>query len=200
MQQRLYFSPLPQWQGSFRPCFAIEKQPPEIDLLVPKLLGVARLYALQTKYDEDLAEQARAGGCTTCGGRLDSARYARKPRGGTSELPDDYQWRFSFCCAVEGCRRRRTPPSIRFLGRQAGARPEGTSLPSTQTGRARAPDSVSLGSCPEGAPSSAHTRRGRANLSAKAVRDSARLPHGNVAGSLITLLPNAINLNVAGSL
>jgi hypothetical protein len=26
--------------------------------------------------------------------------------------------RFSFCCGVEGCRRRVTPPSLRFLGRK----------------------------------------------------------------------------------
>ena len=26
--------------------------------------------------------------------------------------------RFSFCCATEGCRRRTTPPSLRFLGRK----------------------------------------------------------------------------------
>jgi hypothetical protein len=86
--------------------------------LCHRLLGDARFYALQTKYDEDLAEQERAAGCTECGGRLDSARYPRKPRGATSPLPDEYEWRFSFCCAVEGCRRRRTPPSLRYLGRR----------------------------------------------------------------------------------
>src|SRR5690606_18886777 len=26
--------------------------------------------------------------------------------------------RFSFCCGAEGCRRRATPPSVRFLGRR----------------------------------------------------------------------------------
>ena len=26
--------------------------------------------------------------------------------------------RFSFCCDQEGCRRRHTPPSVRFLGRR----------------------------------------------------------------------------------
>jgi hypothetical protein len=29
-----------------------------------------------------------------------------------------YSLRFSFCCEREGCRRRRTPPSVRFLGRR----------------------------------------------------------------------------------
>ena len=29
-----------------------------------------------------------------------------------------YAERFSFCCAVDGCRKRTTPPSLRFLGRK----------------------------------------------------------------------------------
>lgn len=33
-------------------------------------------------------------------------------------LPAGYDSRFSFCCAVEGCRVRHTPPSLRFLGRR----------------------------------------------------------------------------------
>ena len=46
--------------------------------------------------------------------------YGRKPRG----LPDGIDpgpvlpVRFSFCCSVDGCRRRHTPPSVRFLGRK----------------------------------------------------------------------------------
>jgi hypothetical protein len=40
----------------------------------------------------------------------------RKPRGGP-------QWerRYSYCCAEEDCRRRRTPESVRFLGRRVYA-------------------------------------------------------------------------------
>ena len=51
-----------------------------------------------------------------CGGRLDVANYPRKPRGADG-LGDDFDLRASFCCAVDGCRRRRTPPSVRYLGR-----------------------------------------------------------------------------------
>jgi hypothetical protein len=69
------------------------------------------------KCDADLAAAAQQAGCD-CGGRLDSARYPRKPRGALAKLPEDYDWRFSFCCARDGCRRRRTPPSLRFLGRR----------------------------------------------------------------------------------
>jgi hypothetical protein len=72
---------------------------------------------LLPKIDADLAAKARAAGCPVCGGRLDVANYPRKPRG-ADVLGDDYDMRASFCCAVDGCRRRRTPVSVRFLGRK----------------------------------------------------------------------------------
>jgi hypothetical protein len=65
--------------------------------------------------DEDLAETARKQRCP-CGGHLHCANYPRKPRGGPESLPEDYQLRFSFCCERDGCRKRTTPPSVRFLG------------------------------------------------------------------------------------
>ena len=68
--------------------------------------------------DEEMAEAARQAGCPHCGGRLDSARYPRKPRGGPWALGAEHDFRHSFCCAREGCRRRVTPPSVRFLGRR----------------------------------------------------------------------------------
>ena len=80
-----------------------------------KLLQDARLYALLLKFDEDLAAEVRAAGCE-CGGRLDAGHYQRKPRGGPGGLGDEYDRRLSFCCAVDGCRTRRMPPSVRFLG------------------------------------------------------------------------------------
>jgi hypothetical protein len=86
--------------------------------MFPSLLGDARLYAILLKYDGDLATEVRVGGCA-CGGVLHSARYGRKPRGSAEiALPEGYDRRDSFCCAEEGCRRRTTPPSLRFLGRK----------------------------------------------------------------------------------
>jgi len=67
--------------------------------------------------DQDLAETARENGCT-CGGRLHRANYPRKPRGGPDSLPETYQLRLSFCCERDSCRKRVTPPSVRFLGRK----------------------------------------------------------------------------------
>ena len=72
---------------------------------------------LLPRIDADLASKAQAAGCPRCCGRLHVANYPRKPRGADG-LGDDYELRASFCCAVDGCRRRRTPPSVRFLGRK----------------------------------------------------------------------------------
>jgi transposase-like protein len=82
-------------------------------------LGTASFWALLFKIDEDLAAQTREAKCAWCGGELHSARYRRKPRGvGRPLLGDAGAMRLSFCCAREGCRRRHTPPSVRFLERR----------------------------------------------------------------------------------
>ena len=77
-----------------------------------------KLAGLLTKIDTDFAEAARARGCQheDCGGKLHRSDYARKPRGGP-----DWDLRDSFCCDQEGCRRRETPRSVRFLGRRVYA-------------------------------------------------------------------------------
>ena len=67
--------------------------------------------------DQDIASNVQAAGCS-CGGVLHSACYPRKPRGVRSALDETYDYRLSFCCANDDCRRRTTPPSVRFLGRK----------------------------------------------------------------------------------
>ena len=67
--------------------------------------------------DEDLAETTRQRACP-CGGRLHCANYTRKPRGTPIQLPEPQPLRLSFCCDRDGCRKRVTPPSVRFLGRK----------------------------------------------------------------------------------
>ena len=81
------------------------------------LLRDTRFFALLTTLDQDLADHTRTLGCA-CGGRLHQAHYPRKPRGGPADLLPEQERRLSFCCDREGCRRRRTPPSLRFLGRR----------------------------------------------------------------------------------
>jgi hypothetical protein len=83
------------------------------------LLQDARLFELFRWADVELAEEIRVGGCTCPGhGVLHVANYWRKPRGGPARLAPDYGLRLSFCCATDGCRQRKTPPSLRFLGRK----------------------------------------------------------------------------------
>lgn len=82
-----------------------------------QLLNDPRFFDLLVKLDKDVAAEVRARGCE-CGGALHSARYPRKPRGGPDTLGSEANFRFSFCCAMEGCRRRVTPSSLRFLGRK----------------------------------------------------------------------------------
>jgi hypothetical protein len=76
----------------------------------------ARFCRFLSSVDQDLAEETRKQACP-CGGRLHRADYPRKPRGDDA-LPQQYSYRFSFCCERDGCRKRMTPPSVRFLGRK----------------------------------------------------------------------------------
>lgn len=81
------------------------------------LLQDTRLFELFLWADVELADEVRADGCA-CGGALHVANYWRKPCGVPPGLAPDYGLRLSFCCGKDECRRRRTPPSLRFLGRK----------------------------------------------------------------------------------
>jgi len=85
--------------------------------LYQTLLRDSSFFALLLQLDHDRAAEVRQAGCP-CGGVLHSAHYPRKPRGGPEGLGAEYSLRLSFCCCVEGCRRRQTPPALRFLGRK----------------------------------------------------------------------------------
>ena len=82
-----------------------------------ELVHCASFWSFLWSIDKDLAESTRRKGCS-CGGRLHCANYPRAPRGGPDDLPEGYNHRFSFCCDRDGCRKRVTPPSVRFLGRK----------------------------------------------------------------------------------
>jgi hypothetical protein len=79
-------------------------------------LGDARLHALLLHVDKDLAEQAREARCPVDEGPLHRSDYERKPRGALVELERAQRMRTSLCCANRDCRKRVTPPSVRFLG------------------------------------------------------------------------------------
>lgn len=82
-----------------------------------EILRDSRFHDFLFLIDQDLAEQIRSGGCP-CGGRLHQGNYPRKPRGGSWGAGRAQPRRLSWCCARKGCRQRRLPPSVRFLGRR----------------------------------------------------------------------------------
>lgn len=84
------------------------------------LPSAASFWSFLLAVDEDLAKTVRNRGCP-CGGRLHSADYLRKPRGFPVRLTQLQCFRLSFCCDRDGCRKRATPPSTRFLGRKVYA-------------------------------------------------------------------------------
>lgn len=83
-----------------------------------RLIDDASFYHMLERIDAELAETTRQAGCRCCKGVLHKAYYPRKPRGGPPGLPATYGCRASYCCAVDGCRKRVTPPSVRFLARR----------------------------------------------------------------------------------
>jgi hypothetical protein len=82
-----------------------------------KLLKDGLLCKLLEKVDDDLAEESRQAGCEYCGeAKLHRGDYERQPRGVLG-----WDKRRSFNCANEACRKRKTPPSVRFFGRKVYA-------------------------------------------------------------------------------
>jgi hypothetical protein len=85
-------------------------------VLYSALLADATFHEQLLAFDKDIANTASDAKCCRCGGALHSGNFPRKPRGGP-RLGPEHNLRFSFSCAVDGCRSRKTPPSLRFLGR-----------------------------------------------------------------------------------
>jgi hypothetical protein len=81
------------------------------------LVSDPTLFSSLVEFDAELAEEILAKGCPHCGHEsLHQSHYPRKPRGLHPDHRDVFSFRFSFCCAA--CRRRVTPPTLRFLGRK----------------------------------------------------------------------------------
>jgi hypothetical protein len=76
-------------------------------------------FTLLEQHDEGVARRVAAEGCPRCDGPLHRGDYDRKPRGALiAPAGEEFVRRFSLCCGREGCRKRATPPSLRFLGRR----------------------------------------------------------------------------------
>jgi transposase len=82
---------------------------------VPELLVDVKFLEQLFLEDSKEAGRTRSLGCPHCGGRLHQAHYPRKVRGVTEQAAEFFDRRFSFCCAR--CRKRQTPPSLRFQSR-----------------------------------------------------------------------------------
>lgn len=80
-----------------------------------------QFHTLLRTLDGMQAAQTQAEGCAQCASKLDRANYRRKVRGVGRGDECAYELRDSFCCRKEGCRKRATPPSVRFLGRRVYA-------------------------------------------------------------------------------
>jgi hypothetical protein len=76
-------------------------------------------FGLLEREDEAVTQRVAAVGCQVCDGPLHRSDYRRKPRGALiAPAGETSVVRFSLWCGREGCRKRATPPSVRFLGRR----------------------------------------------------------------------------------
>lgn len=80
-----------------------------------KFLFKSSFHSFLITLDRELSETVRQKGCR-CGGTLHRSNYPRSPFGLLPEYRGSYEERFSFCC--NDCRRRTTPPSVRYFGRR----------------------------------------------------------------------------------
>jgi len=83
-----------------------------------ELLFDASLFLFLLLIDRDIAARTHLLRCPHCGGVLDIANFHRKPRGCLCKAPEGFDVRYSLCCRSDGCRRRSTPASVRFLDRR----------------------------------------------------------------------------------
>ena len=82
------------------------------------LLTDARFHNILFDLDRLIAKQVRQTQGPLCFGNLNQSNFPRKPRGVPEDTAPDYHIRFSLCCSTDGCRKRFTPPSMRFLSRK----------------------------------------------------------------------------------
>ena len=87
--------------------------------MVSKLEIGDKIFRWLVEIDEETSRGVAARGCPLCEGPLHRGDYPRKPRGGLLAIAGEaFSRRISLCCGRKGCRRRATPPSVRFLGRR----------------------------------------------------------------------------------
>jgi len=80
-----------------------------------KFLYESSFHLLLSNIDQEMADDCQQAGCRHCGGELHQGNYPRSPHGVPGDFRGHYDSRFSFCC--KDCRKRTTPPTVRFFGR-----------------------------------------------------------------------------------
>jgi hypothetical protein len=87
--------------------------------MVDEVAFDVEFFSLLTQKDEQITACVAAEMCPKCCGPLHRSDYERKPAGALiAPAGEASVTRFSLCCGREGCRKRATPPSLRFLGRR----------------------------------------------------------------------------------
>jgi hypothetical protein len=79
-------------------------------------LHKANFHLLLNDIDQEIARKTLKMNCPYCSGTLHQANYPRSPMGIPPKFRDAYDERLSFCC--DTCRKRTTPPSVKFFGRR----------------------------------------------------------------------------------
>lgn len=90
--------------------------------MIGEMAFVGEFFFAAALADEKIARQVAAARCRFCGGPLHRGDFDRKVRGGLLALGiGPVVRRISLCCGRQGCRKRSTPPSLRFAGRRVYA-------------------------------------------------------------------------------
>ncbi len=84
-----------------------------------EIVADASFLQVLLQIDRRLLEVAKKCGCAHCSSTLHISHYPRKIRGLSVDADPVFAVRFSLCCGH--CRRRHTPPSVRFMGRRVYA-------------------------------------------------------------------------------
>ena len=84
--------------------------------MLPIFLYKANFHLFLNNMDQEIANAVFELKCPFCPGKLHQANYPRSPMGIPLEFREDYSERLSFCC--DTCRKRTTPPSVRFFSRR----------------------------------------------------------------------------------
>lgn len=80
------------------------------------LLQDPAFFRFLSRIDAEFATEAKQARCPRCSGPLHVADFPRKPRGCPVSVREEYSSRLSFTCGW--CDARKTPASVRFLGRR----------------------------------------------------------------------------------